>query len=273
MNRTHFRLLDLPKELRLMIYERIPSSIRHHILSGATFGDDVTASKLVLVTQTIPGINILCASRLVYEEARPYLEDRREALNSDFVRLIIDSPIIGVSINAVGSSIMRLAFERLRTPEVYAMKHYDRIKLDFYNWSTAGNQSPHTLRIFLRATPEYNAINTFIEKLARQMSRRKLPKISVCIGHDQTQLGRKALEEISLNAEQWKIIEMMPKTKGKFELLEWRVHEFMEGGVSEVNLKSSMVRLHRRVQPKQAVRIDMTDEEWRRDWAEGDWYE
>ena len=71
-----FRFMDLPAELRLMIYKRLPRQIKHTefryvgSLYDSTFDlyDTTVDSTVILVTRHLP-VAILMASRQVYNEA------------------------------------------------------------------------------------------------------------------------------------------------------------------------------------------------------------
>lgn len=69
---THFRLLDLPKELRLIIYEQLKIEWKHHIVPL----DDDCSQTITLVNPSLAGIRILATCRFVKEEAEKILRPR-----------------------------------------------------------------------------------------------------------------------------------------------------------------------------------------------------
>ncbi|KAH7080917.1 hypothetical protein FB567DRAFT_532078 [Paraphoma chrysanthemicola] len=79
---AHFRFLDLPVDLRLMVYERLPVETRH-----LPFGTPDKRHPLDLVWSILPGITILCACRRIYEEAAPILEPRLRSLRDGPLRM------------------------------------------------------------------------------------------------------------------------------------------------------------------------------------------
>ncbi|KAF1957674.1 hypothetical protein CC80DRAFT_534860 [Byssothecium circinans] len=80
-----FRFLDLPKDIRLMIYERLQVKASHlklHPTSDRT-------STIILVVTTIPGIEILVTCKRINEEASKILQRSADQLLSSAPRVIL----------------------------------------------------------------------------------------------------------------------------------------------------------------------------------------
>ncbi|KAF2654225.1 hypothetical protein K491DRAFT_693990 [Lophiostoma macrostomum CBS 122681] len=79
-----FRFLDLPKELRLMVYEFMPVTTRHHAL---VLPD---GKEVVLIVKSL-SVCLLSTCRLISEEAHPIVEDKLRLIKSTPPRIIFHS--------------------------------------------------------------------------------------------------------------------------------------------------------------------------------------
>lgn len=88
-NVSHFRFLDLPKELRLMVYERLPVKVTHHTFELDTVeGLENDLESLQLVHRTITGIAILHTSSQIHDEASTILRPKLNTWRSELIMLI-----------------------------------------------------------------------------------------------------------------------------------------------------------------------------------------
>jgi hypothetical protein len=63
------RFLELPSEIRLMIYERLPRTVKHHRVNFNTEKCDIEGWSLVFITRSVP-MSILATCRSINSEAR-----------------------------------------------------------------------------------------------------------------------------------------------------------------------------------------------------------
>jgi hypothetical protein len=84
---SSFRFLDLPKELRLMVYERSPTTTRHYDIEDPKENGDSTIRFVAKLVE----LNIMSTCRLVYDECIRILGRRLEALRTEPRRFIVDS--------------------------------------------------------------------------------------------------------------------------------------------------------------------------------------
>ncbi|KAF2112179.1 hypothetical protein BDV96DRAFT_649538 [Lophiotrema nucula] len=88
----HFPFLNLPSELRLMIYEHLSITTRHHTLSFKTkFSRYLkpTMLSVTLVTRTLP-VPLLRTCKQIHSEASPTLSNPLSKLKKEPIKFIID---------------------------------------------------------------------------------------------------------------------------------------------------------------------------------------
>jgi hypothetical protein len=147
-----FRFLDLPKELRLMVYEHIPTTTRHHVLKDPTYV--AGTSEIIFVAKSIE-TSIMLTCGVVYDECKSVLGTRLEALKIEPLRFIIDETSLNPFASCHHFSIM------------YYMKHcLQALERQFAitNWDSGFTFA--TLS-FPPSCPEYRSIDKFVNKAAK----------------------------------------------------------------------------------------------------------
>jgi len=95
-------LLELPLELRLMIYEFLPITTRHHTLEDPDFErrfpEATSPSEIVLVTKAA-STKLLPTCRQIYYEYKPVLEKSLHLLRSEPLRFIVHSTSLAAMMN------------------------------------------------------------------------------------------------------------------------------------------------------------------------------
>ncbi|ORY01123.1 hypothetical protein BCR34DRAFT_592371 [Clohesyomyces aquaticus] len=87
MRPSSFRFLDLPKEVRLMVYERLPRGFRHHKLELPLGPADHLMCEITLINRRLP-VAILATCRAIFDEANAIVQK----LAKEFI-LNDDAPI------------------------------------------------------------------------------------------------------------------------------------------------------------------------------------
>lgn len=83
-----FHFLDLPAELRNMIYEYLPKKVTHHDFDYAEDGRG-QKGHIVLVWTTLPGTILLQTCRQIKKEAEGIIKAKMAAIEPNTIRLIV----------------------------------------------------------------------------------------------------------------------------------------------------------------------------------------
>ncbi len=86
---THFRLLDLPRELRLHIYEALPTRTTHHVVELDSCLNPGHVVKFTYIRKSINGLPILATCSCIHREGSAIFKARMQALEKDPIRLKI----------------------------------------------------------------------------------------------------------------------------------------------------------------------------------------
>ena len=102
-----FRFLDLPKEVRLMVYENLNTSktiVKYNGLDMTSY-DSLEQPSLVLTTHTLP-VQLLATCRLIHSEASLVLAPKLAALKSYIPRILVSASSFNkASYNAIAHLI------------------------------------------------------------------------------------------------------------------------------------------------------------------------
>ncbi|KAF2705113.1 hypothetical protein K504DRAFT_107493 [Pleomassaria siparia CBS 279.74] len=76
MSSPPFRFLDLPKEIRLMVYEHLPLLLKHHkVLLPFNSSADEPMCEITLIVRCLP-MGILRTCRTIFKEANTIMQKR-----------------------------------------------------------------------------------------------------------------------------------------------------------------------------------------------------
>jgi len=94
---TSTRFLDLPAELRLMVYDYLPVTTRHSTFKQPVNDPEEPRMRdltITLVVKFIPAVALLATCKLICNEASPILAHKLEEIRQSPLQLIVDSPCL-----------------------------------------------------------------------------------------------------------------------------------------------------------------------------------
>lgn len=84
-----FRFLDLPKELRLMVYERLPVRITHHHIDYCNANYVDRTGRATLILRGVPA-QVLVICRLIHDEAKTIIMAKIDSISNRLPRVIME---------------------------------------------------------------------------------------------------------------------------------------------------------------------------------------
>jgi hypothetical protein len=136
-SQTPFRFLDLPRDIRFMVYDCIPIVTRHHLVTAvSSYPYPPAYYALKIVSYRIPGISLLSVCRFINTDAI-LLQRRIAAVNNSPLRLIADwHSVDGAAIRATllcaseqpcttGRHLRILLNSRINGPEGLMQRDFD----------------------------------------------------------------------------------------------------------------------------------------------------
>lgn len=187
MHEKPFRFLDLPAELRYMVYEEIEISSCHYRLKDPTFKPEpeeqtTQASYMTLVVKSLP-VALLGTCRLIHEEAAPFLAPKLETLRDEPSHFIIDSTSLHSFVNnyrSIGTMLEKHEYDEIteywyglgasKDPETWIPRHFD-----------IGCTYDPQFHIFLRGSKEHATIVEFYRKCLEVRRRRYTTKTVITV--------------------------------------------------------------------------------------------
>jgi hypothetical protein len=165
-----FRFLDLPVELRLMVYERVPIKTTHHKLDY----DSLTLAQLkngeedsvTFLHEAVSGSSILFACRQIFSEARSTLHFRAQALRLRPIRIIASPDVIKTDESR--SHLACLSYSAC--PANSDIRHFlhESHRDIYYHYNMSGTQPPNAFHASrkIEVAIVFKSNNTSVQSLA-----------------------------------------------------------------------------------------------------------
>jgi len=201
-----FRFLDLPAELRYMVYEEIEISSCHYRLNDPTFKPEpeeqtTQASYMTLVVKSLP-VALLATCRLIHNEATPFLAPKLKTLRDEPSHFIIDSTSFHSFVNnyrGIGTVLEKYEYDEIeetwfgpdagKDPDTWIPRHFD-----------IGCPCDSRFHVFSRGSKEHATIVEFYRKCLEARRRRYTTKTVITVRY---RLGSPADLVGDLNFNTW----------------------------------------------------------------------
>jgi hypothetical protein len=280
MTAEPFRFLDLPKELRLMVYEFIPVTTRHHVLDDPTFRNPhlpncaesanhpASNSTVTFVAKSLSVTGILSTCQLVHEEAGAILAARLARLKKEPLRLIVDSPsrVFAMSI-ARGYGLLQHALrgllKLLRREEEFAWP--GSLSLCYYDLASFGGV--YTKRIISHGEPDYAAVQAFLSRCMSHFLEHDGLHAMVCVRSHVAEKQDFSLYQLYNMSDDSDLATISHSVR--LSRLGWAVRGF-DDHQEVVGFRKTREWVNIR---EDQYFVDTSDAEWARDWEEGEWVE
>ncbi|KAH6866555.1 hypothetical protein BKA58DRAFT_388209 [Alternaria rosae] len=202
-----FRFLDLPADLRYMVYEEIEISTCHYRLEDPTFYSDSSeeatpSSYMTLVVKSLL-LALLATCRLIHHEAAPYLAHKLETLRNEPSHFTIDSTSLYSlvnSYNSIGTMLEKHEYDN-STRKWYGAGAGKDPKTWIPRWIDIRGRFPRRTHVFMHGSRKHTAIVAFYRKCLETRRRRFTTKTVI------TGLGIDPLWQVKeISDAEWKIV-------------------------------------------------------------------